>query len=123
MLHARTITIRTISISVCAILALGLPQIATAQSGKQSRECTIEDVAIYENRVVVQCAVKGGKVSPVKYYAVAIESAIAPMVLELGLASLRRKVKVFFIDDESLNPPGCDVTICRRLDGIVAIER
>jgi len=123
MLHARTFVMRTISISVCAVLALGLPQIATAQSGKQSRECSIEDVAIYENRIVVQCAAKGGKVSPVKYYAVAVESAIAPMVLELGLASLKRKVKVYFIDDPSLNPPGCDASICRRLEAIVAIER
>ena len=123
MLYAHTFVPRTISILVCAVVALGLPQIATAQSGKQSRECTIEDVAIYENRIVVQCAAKGGKVSPIKYYAVAVESAIAPMVLELGLASLRRKVKVYFIDDPSLNPPGCDATICRKLNGIVAIER
>ena len=123
MLHARTFYMRTISISVCAILALGLPHIAAAQSGKQSRECSIEDVAIYENRIVVQCDAKGGKSSPVKYYAIAVESAIAPLVLELGLASLKRKVKVFFIEDPSLNPPGCDATICRRLDGIIAIER
>ena len=123
MLFARTFSARTISISVCAILGLGLPQIAVSQSGKQSRECTIEDVAIYENRIVVQCAAKGGKLSPVKYYAVAVESPIAPLVLELGLASLRRKVKVFFIDDPSLNPSGCDATICRKLEGIIAIER
>jgi hypothetical protein len=123
MLHARTFIMRTVSISVCAILALGPPHIATAQSGKQSRECSIEDVAIYENRIVIQCAAKGGKVSPVKYYAVAMESVVAPMVLELGLASLRRKVKVYFIDDPSLNPPGCDATVCRRLEAIIAIER
>ena len=123
MLYARIFVMRTISISVCAMFALGVPQTAIAQSGKQSRECTIEDVAIYENRVVIQCTAKGGKVNPVKYYAVAVESTVAPMVLELGLASLRRKVKIYFIDDSSLNPPGCDATICRRLEGIVAIER
>jgi hypothetical protein len=123
MLHARTFDMRTILISVGAILTLGLPQITTAQSGKQSRECSIEDVAIYENRIVVQCNAKGGKTSPVKYYAIAVESAIAPYVLELGLASLKRKVKIFFIDDPSLNPPGCNETICRRLEAIIAIER
>jgi hypothetical protein len=123
MLYARTFIMRTISISVCAMFAVGLPQTAIAQSGKQSRECTIEDVAIYENRIVIQCAAKGGKVSSVKYYAVAVESRVAPMVLQLGLASLRRKVKVYFIDDPSLNPPGCEATICRRLEAIVAIER
>ncbi len=123
MLYARTFITRTISIIVCAVLVLGLPQTATAQSGKQSRECTIEDVAIYKNRIVIQCAAKGGKVGPVKHYAVAVESPVASMVLELGLASLKRKVKIFFVDDSSLNPSGCDATICRRLEGIVAIER
>ena len=123
MLYAPNFITRTVSISICAILAMGVPQIATAQSGKQSRECTIEDIAVHENRIVIQCAAKGGKVSPLKYYAVAVESTVAPMVLQLGLASLRRKVKVFFIDDPSLNPPGCDATICRRLEGIIALER
>ena len=123
MPNSSSFVMRAISIAIAAIFASGLPQDATAQSGKQSRECTIEDVAIYENRIVIQCAAKGGKVGPVKHYAVAVESPVASMVLELGLASLKRKVKIFFVDDSSLNPSGCDATICRRLEGIVAIER
>jgi hypothetical protein len=96
---------------------------AVAQVSKQSRECTIEDVAIYENRVVIQCDVKGGKTSPAKYYAIGVASPIAPMVLQLGLSSLKRKVKVFFVDDASLNPDGCEASNCRQLEGIVAIDR
>lgn len=123
MLDTTSSISRTLSIVACAIFALGMPQVATAQSGKQSRECTIEDVAIYENRVVIQCDVRGGKKSPAKYYAVAVTSPTATMVLQLGLTSLRRKVKIYFIDDTSLNPPGCEPIDCRRLEGIVAIER
>lgn len=123
MLHTTTSIARATLIAACAILAVSAPLVATAQSGKQSRECTIEDVAIYENRVVIQCTAKSGKESPVKHYSIAVESKIAPMVLELGLTSLKRKVKIFFIDDPDLNPPGCDSIVCRRLDGIIAIER
>lgn len=96
---------------------------ADAQARKQSRECTIEDVAIYDNRIVIQCDFKGGKKSPANFYAVSVESPTASMVLQLGLHSLRRKVKIFYIDDVELNPPGCEPTNCRRLEGIVAIER
>ena len=111
------------AVCVAGLLIAATAPTADAQARKQSRECTIEDVAIYENRVVIQCDVKGGKKSPANFYAVAIESPTSSMVLQLGLNSLRRKVKVFYIDDVELNPPGCEPTNCRRLEGIVAIER
>ena len=112
-----------LTIATAALLVTSIPTAANAQATKQSRECTIEDVAIYENRVVIQCDVKGGKKSPADYYAVAVASPIAPMVLQLGLSSLKRKVKVFFVDDAGLNPDGCEAVNCRRLEGIVAIDR
>ena len=112
-----------VALGLATSLIAGVVAPADAQARKQSRECTIEDVAIYEDRVSIQCEAKGGKKTPIKHYAVASDSTIAPMILELGLSSLRRKVKIFFIDDETLNPPGCDAAICRKLEGIVAIER
>lgn len=111
------------ALSVSAVLSLGMVPIVDAQTRNQSRECTIADVAIYDNRVVIQCDVKGGKKSPAKFYAVSVESPTASMVLQLGLNSLRRKVKVYYIDDVELNPPGCEPANCRRLEGIIAIER
>lgn len=117
------LAVRVISIAIVAVCVLGMPLDTSAQGAKQSRECTIEDVAIYEDRVVIQCDVKGGKKSPAKYYAVAVSSPIAPLVLNLGLASLKRKVKVYFSSDATLNPPGCVESNCRKLQGIVAIDR
>ena len=112
-----------VALGLAIVLFAGAVAPAGAQARKQSRECTIENVAIHEDRVAIQCEAKGGKKTPIKHYAVASDSKIAPMVLDLGLSSLRRKVKIFFVDDATLNPPGCDATICRKLDGIVAIER
>jgi len=118
-----TFAVRLISGASIALFTLGVSPEALAQGAKQSRECTVEDVAIYENRVVIQCDVKGGKLSPAKYYAVAVASPLAPLVLQLGLTSLKRKVKVYFSSDASLNPPGCLPVDCRKLQGIVAISR
>ena len=115
--------LRVTTLIVAALCMSAVAPMSTAQAGKQSRECTIEDVAIYEQRVVLQCTAKGGKKTSVKYYAIAVVSPIAPMIVELGLASLRRKVKIFFIDDAGLNPPGCLAEDCRKIDGIVAFER
>jgi hypothetical protein len=61
--------------------------------------------------------------SPAKYYAVAVTSPIAPLVLQLGLTSLERKVKVYLSSDASLNPAGCLPTDCRKLQGIVVFDR
>lgn len=115
--------LRTVSLTVAALCLSAVAPMSAAQAGKQSRECAIEDVAIYSDRIVIQCTAKGGKKIPVKFYAVAVDSPIAPMIVELGLASLKRKVKVFFIDDVSLNPPGCLAEDCRKIDGIIAFER
>ena len=115
--------LRVTTLIVAALCMSAVAPMSAAQAGKQSRECTIEDVAIYEERVVLQCTAKGGKKTPVKYYAIAVVSPIAPMILELGLASLKRKVKVYFIDDATLNPPGCLAEDCRKIDGIIAFER
>jgi len=115
--------LRTVSLTVAALCLSAVAPMSAAQAGKQSRECTIEDVAIYQERVVIQCTAKGGKKTPVKYYAVALVSPTASMILELGLASLKRKVKVFFIDDAGLNPPGCLAEDCRKIEGIIAFER
>lgn len=123
MLLTSASALQSASMITAAILLLGTAANANAQGAKQSRECTVEDVAIYDNRVVIQCDVKGGKKSPAKYYAVGITAPTASMVLQLGLSSLKRKVKVYFIDDESLNPEGCEAVDCRRLEGIVALDR
>jgi len=123
MILSNAFVVRPILVTIIALFTLGVPPEAAAQGAKQSRECTIEDVAIYEDRVVIQCDVKGGKMSPAKYYAVAVASPLAPLVLELGLASLKRKVKVYFSSDASLNPPGCLPTDCRKLQGIIALSR
>ena len=112
-----------VTMALTIVLVFGATAPASAQAGKQSRECTIEDVAIYEDRVAIQCDAKGGKKTSIKYYAVASDATIAPMIVELGLTSLRRKVKIFFVDDATLNPPGCDAKVCRKLEDIVAIER
>ena len=96
---------------------------AVAQSGNLSRECTIIDVAIHSDRVSIQCGAKGGKVGSAKSYAVAIDSPMAPLLLDLGLATLKRKVKIYYTDDTSGNPPGCLPANCRQLNGIVAFER
>ena len=100
-----------------------IPADVAAQSGDLSRECTIIDVAIYADRISIQCGAKGGKVGTAKFYAVAIDSPMAPLLLDLGLASLKRKVKVFYTDDTAGNPPGCLPANCRQLNGIVAFER
>lgn len=123
MTPSDTFAVRLIFIASIALCTLGVSPEASAQGAKQSRECTIEDVAIYEDRIVIQCDVKGGKLSPAKYYAVAVTSPLAPLVLDLGLASLKRKVKVYFSSDASLNPPGCLPADCRKLQGIVALSR
>jgi hypothetical protein len=123
MLNAATALKLIVALGLATVFIADIASPADAQVRKQSRECTIEDVAIYEDRVAIQCEAKGGKKTPIKYYAVASDATIAPMIVDLGLSSLRRKVKIFFIDDASLNPPGCDATICRKLEGIVAIER
>jgi len=111
------------SLIAAIILLFGTAPDSNAQGAKQSRECTVEDVAVFDNRIVIQCDVKGGKKSPAKYYAVDVSAPTASMVLQLGLHSLKRKVKVYFIDDQSLNPEGCEPVDCRRLEGIVAIDR
>jgi hypothetical protein len=115
--------LRVTSLIVATLCLSVLAPMSAAQVGKQSRECTIDDVAVYEDRVVLQCTAKGGKKTPIKYYAIAVTSPLAPMILELGLSSLRRKVKLYFIDDAGLNPPGCLAEDCRKIDGIIAFER
>ncbi len=77
MTLGNTFSARLIVIASIALFTLGVPPMASAQGGKQNRECTIDDVAIYEDRIVIQCDTKGGKLSPVKYYAVAVTSPIA----------------------------------------------
>ena len=123
MIEMKTFITRSTMLAVAAIIAVSLPFAATAQGAKQSRECTVEDVAVYEDRVAIRCDVKGGKKSAARIYAVATSSPIAPMVLQLSLNSMHRKVKVYFVDDVSLNPSGCEPATCRKLEGIVAIER
>lgn len=104
-----------------AILTVPAPSLA--QSGNLSRECTIIDVAVYADRISIQCGAKGGKIGSAKFYAVAIDSPMAPLLLDLGLAAMKRKVKVFYTDNTDDNPPGCAPATCRRLNGIVAFER
>lgn len=123
MFETRIPAARSIALAIAVVFAIIYSSVATAQGAKQSRECTIEEVAVYEDRVAILCDVKGGKKSPAKIYAVATSSPAASMVLQLSLNSMRRKVKVYFFDDASLNPPGCEPSICRKLEGIVAIER
>lgn len=122
MLVRPTILTTTAALAMVTLLTVGPTSPVGAQASKQSRECTIENVAIYEERVAIQCDVKGGKKTPIKYYAVASDSKIASMVAQLALNSMRRKVKIYFIDDASLNPPGCNEAVCRKLEGIVALE-
>lgn len=123
MRRAKGNGILTLTVIVTTMIFAGIAPDATAQGKRQSRECTIEDVAIYHDRVVIQCDVKGGKKGAAKFYAVEVAAPISSMVLQLGLASLKRKVKIFYINDKSLNPAGCDPANCRRLEGIVAVDR
>ena len=103
--------------------SLVIPADSFAQSGNKSRECTIIDVAVHTDRISIQCGAKGSKVGSAKFYAVAIDSPMAPLLLDLGLAAMKRKVKVFYTDNTDDNPPGCAPINCRHLNGIVAFER
>ena len=120
MTYIRLIAATAVLTLICAALA---PQDAIAQGGNLSRECTVIDVAIHADRVSIQCGAKGGKVGTAKFYAVAIDSPMAPLLLDLGLASLKRKVKIYYTDATEHNPPGCLPANCRQLSGIVAFER
>lgn len=117
--------IRTLA-STAVLILVGSAVLATdavAQGANLSRECTVIDVAIHADRVSIQCGAKGGKVGTAKFYAVAIDAPMAPLLLDLGLATLKRKVKIYYTDDTERNPPGCLPANCRQLNGIVAFER
>lgn len=120
MTIARPMAIAATLLLTTAFMA---PAESLAQGGNLSRECTIIDVAVYSDRISIQCGAKGGKVGTAKFYAVAIDSPMAPLLLDLGLAAMKRKVKVFYTDNTADNPPGCAPANCRRLNGIIAFER
>ncbi len=120
-------------LAASALMACALAMPGLAQAARQSVNCTLKDVGIFENRVHVECLYMGAlglgignKPAPhpsATFFAVPIDTPMAARVTELGAAMLnskKRQVDVFYDDDPRANPPGCQANDCRRLLGIVA---
>lgn len=84
--------------------------------------CTIEFIAVFNNRVVLRC-VEPQPSTIIFDYAFPTDyanSAQANRLLTLmnTAYALGKQVNLYYLPDESSNPPGCSITTCRRLDGI-----
>ena len=114
-----------------SILLFALAAAGSAQAGQISASCSVVDVAAFSNRVHLHCTAPvtacsltpGGcpsEAKPPSYVAVEVTSAMAPSVVQIGLAALtgKRLVTIFFDDNAGANPAGCNTNDCRRLLGV-----
>ena len=126
---------KTIALGL-SVLCVGVTLLANepAHAGQASASCSVVDVATFDNRVHIHCAKplsgcelqSGGctqqGASPPAYVAVESNSAMAPTVIQVGLFALtsKRLVDIFYNDNTSANPAGCNQNDCHRLIGVVA---
>lgn len=116
------------------ITAAGLAHnVSVAHAGQTYAECSIVDVATFNNRVHLHCTApvtacgltpggcKGKQDSAIAYYAVEVASPMASQVIQIGLAAFvaHRTLGVFYDDNASANPAGCNTNDCRRIIGVV----
>lgn len=97
--------------------------------------CTVVDVATFDNRVHIHCTPpvtassfkpcpggcpQGGPNAPT-YVAVEATSPMASNVVLVGLSALinKRDVYIWYDNNVSANPAGCNANDCRRLIGVV----
>lgn len=106
--------------------------IPVAHAGQAYAECSVVDVATFNNRVHLHCTaplqasdlVPGAsknKVRGPEYYAVEVASPMASQVIQIGLAAVASHgtLGVFFDDNAGANPAGCNTNDCRRIIGVV----
>lgn len=106
--------------------------IPVAHAGQAYAECSVVDVATFNNRVHLHCTaplqasdlVPGAsknKARGPEYYAVEVVSPMAAQVIQIGLAAVasNRTLGVFFDDNAGANPAGCNTNDCRRIIGVV----
>jgi len=113
-----------------AALAHNVP---VAHAGQTYAECSVVDVATFNNRVHLHCTAplqasdlqpgksKGTKAGGPEYYAVEVASPMASQVIQIGLAAVtaNRTLGVFYDDNAGANPAGCNTNDCRRIIGVV----
>jgi len=107
--------------------------VPVAHAGQNYAECSIVDVATFNNRVHLHCAAplqasdlqpggsKNKKAGGPEYYAVEVASPMASQVIQIGLAAVNghRTLGVFYDDNAGANPAGCNTNDCRRIIGVV----
>ena len=116
------------------VTAVGLAHnVPVAHAGQTYAECSVVDVATFNNRVhlhcnapVTACDLKPGgcknkQDGAIAYYAVEVASPMASQVIQIGLAAFasHRTLGVFYDDDAGANPAGCNTNDCRRIIGVV----
>jgi hypothetical protein len=116
------------------ITAAGLAHnVPVAHAGQTYAECSVVDVATFNNRVHLHCtppiqasdllpgASKNKSSNGPEYYAVEVASPMASQVIQIGLAAFasHRTLGVFYDDNAGANPAGCNTNDCRRIIGVV----
>ncbi len=99
-----------------------LPAAAPEEPSAGPITCTIGFVAVFNNRVVLRCVEPLPSTIIFDFAAPtdAANSAQTNRYLTLlnTAYALGKQVKFYYISDSGSNPPGCQTTTCRRLDGL-----
>ena len=81
---------------------------------------SINQVAVFENRIHLRCSTADGSI---RYFAYATDpehAETANQILAIGNTAfvLGRSIYLFYNSNSALNPPGCLVSDCRGLFGV-----
>lgn len=108
------------------VLAQEVTEAETQTIGTYS--CVIKQVAMYHNRAHVMCTTPLS-IGIANIYFFAVEDtpankALINRVLAIGLTqmSMDRSVTVQYESDYAENPPGCGISDCRKLVGIMGFK-
>jgi len=88
--------------------------------------CTVQQVAMFGNRAHIRCTEAVGTTS-IRFFAVAdtpANKSLINRVLAIGLTqmSMGRAVYIEYDNNSANNPPGCLVSDCRKLVGIMGYK-
>jgi hypothetical protein len=133
--HPETHQMKTTALgfSVLCCFSAAFLDSAPARAGQADASCAIIDVAVFNNRVHIQCkgvlkeckfksggCPAGQPPSAPSYLAVEANSPMAAHVVQIGIAAVihKRSLDVVFDDSKGANPVGCNGDDCRRLIGV-----